>query len=310
MHYAVTHQTNYTYHGEVSVSHHLVRVTPRALPHQQVLHSVLEVEPAPAARRDRTDSFGNSVTLLIVEGVHRQLRVVARSRVEVIPQPSPPASATLAWERVRDRFRSGGGPDWPVMEFALDSPMIRARPEYAEYAASSFWADRPLLEAVLDLTGRLHRDLTFDPHATTVATPVEAVFRDRRGVCQDFAHLAIACLRSIGLPARYVSGYLETVPPPGQERLLGADASHAWLSVYLPDHGWVDVDPTNNLLPADQHITVAWGRDYTDVSPIRGVVLGSGGHSLEVGVDMIRAGPSLEEESARLAQEDTPANPG
>jgi transglutaminase-like putative cysteine protease len=310
MRYIVTHRTSYTYHGEVSVSHHLLRVSPPSMPHQRVIESTLEVKPVPAARRDRTDAFGNQVTLLIVEGAHRQLSVIARSEVEVTPQSWPAPGLTVGWEAVRDHFRAGGDADWPAVEFVFDSPLVRAQGDYAAYAAVSFLPDRPLLEALLDLTDRLHRDLTFDPHATTVATPVAAVFRNRRGVCQDFAHLAIACLRSLGLPARYVSGYIETLPAPGQERLVGADASHAWLSVFLPGHGWLDVDPTNNQQPAGRHLTAAWGRDYSDVSPIQGVLLGSGGHSLEVAVEMIRAGPPLEEESTRLAQEDTPASLG
>jgi len=165
--------------------------------------------------------------------------------------------------------------------------LIAGSPVLAEYTAPSFTKERPLLEAVADLTGRIHRDFTFDRTATTVATPLQTVFRTRRGVCQDFAHLEIACLRSLGLAARYVSGYLESVPPPDQPRLTGADASHAWVSVFCPPVGWVDVDPTNDVLADERHVTVAWGRDYGDVSPLRGVILGGGQHALHVGVSVV-----------------------
>jgi transglutaminase-like putative cysteine protease len=175
-----------------------------------------------------------------------------------------------------------------ALEFVFPAGLI-ASAELREYAAASFPAGRPIMEAVVDLTQRIHGDVTFDPKATTIATPLDDVFQSRRGVCQDFARLEIACLRSIGVPARYVSGYLETVPPPGRTRLLGADASHAWLAVYCPQVGWVHVDPTNNLLPSGTHVTLAWGRDYSDVSPVRGVMLGGGQHSLTVHVDVIRS---------------------
>jgi transglutaminase-like putative cysteine protease len=187
-------------------------------------------------------------------------------------------------ERCADR----GTEDSAAGEFRFDSPSIMREAPFAEYAAQSFPNDRPLLEGLRDFTARIHRDFRFDPRATTVATPLDEVFKKRRGVCQDFAHFAIAGLRSIGLPARYVSGYLETLPPPGKPRLVGADASHAWLAVWCPGHGWIDADPTNNLLPGDRHVTVAWGRDFSDVSPLRGVVVGGGGASPAVSVDVAR----------------------
>jgi transglutaminase-like putative cysteine protease len=172
-------------------------------------------------------------------------------------------------------------------EFIYPSPKIKSQADFANYATPSFSRDRPVLEAVLHLTDRIHREFKFDPKATSVATPLEDVLKSRRGVCQDFAQLEIGFLRSMGIPARYVSGYLETDPPPGRPKLAGADASHAWISFFCPGTGWIDVDPTNNLLPSHRHITVAWGRDYSDVSPIRGVILGSGEHSLKVAVDVI-----------------------
>jgi transglutaminase-like putative cysteine protease len=171
-------------------------------------------------------------------------------------------------------------------QFTFESPRIRIRPEFAAYALESFTPKRPMLEALLDLTTRIHRDFRFDSKVTNVRTPPEDVFRKRRGVCQDFAHVQIACLRSLNLPARYVSGYLRTYPPPGRPRLVGADASHAWVSSYCPGVGWVDLDPTNNVVPSDGHVTLAWGRDYGDVSPLRGLILGGGAHTVKVSVDV------------------------
>jgi transglutaminase-like putative cysteine protease len=219
-----------------------------------------------------------------MQGAHKRLTVRAQSRVAVSATRLPPPADTPPWEAARDPAAL----PLDAIECGFDSPLIRASAELAGYVQPSFPPGRPLLEAVIELTQRVHEDFTFDPRATTVATSLMEVFTLRRGVCQDFARLEIACLRSLGLAAHYVSGYLETVPPPGTPRLLGADASHAWLAVYCPGIGWIDIDPTNNLLPAGTHVTVAWGRDYSDVSPIRGVILGGGDHSLRVHVDVIR----------------------
>jgi len=169
----------------------------------------------------------------------------------------------------------------------LDSPMVRPAPEFARWARESFAAGTPILAGVAELVGRLFKEFEFDPVATDVATPLEEAWKARRGVCQDFAHVALACLRSLSLPARYVSGYLRTVPPAGQKRMQGADASHAWISVFCPYNGWVDFDPTNNIMPSDGHITVATGRDYSDVSPLSGILTGGGEHTVEVAVDVI-----------------------
>jgi transglutaminase-like putative cysteine protease len=196
----------------------------------------------------------------------------------------PAASSTPPWEDTGDRRVL----PLDALEALFDSASLRAGPEFLAYASPSFPAGRPLLEAVIDLTARIHADFMFDPDATTVATSLSEVFRLRRGVCQDFTRFEIACLRALGIPASYVSGYLETAPPPGMPRRIGADASHAWLRFHCPGSGWIDVDPTNNLLPSTGHVTVAHGLDYSDVSPIRGVILGGGQHSLQVSVDMIR----------------------
>jgi transglutaminase-like putative cysteine protease len=291
MRYIVTHRTSYDYPSVVSVSHHLARLTPRQTGSQNTAKHALSVEPPPALVQTRPDYYGNAATFLTVEGAHRQLTVLARSAVEVIPARLPEPSATPAWETVRDHCQGAElAHALEAGEFAFASPLVPRRPALADYAAPSFGAGRLILDAVLDLTNRIHSEFEFDPTATTVTTPLEQVFKRKRGVCQDFAQLEIACLRSLGLPARYVSGYLETAPPPGRPKLVGADASHAWLAFYCPDFGWIDVDPTNNVLPSGRHITLAWGRDYSDVSPLRGVVVGGGKHRMKVAVDVLPDG--------------------
>jgi transglutaminase-like putative cysteine protease len=231
------------------------------------------------------DFFGDAVTFFTVQEPHRMLTVTANSTVEVTAVPHP--DDTPAWDTVRDLLRSEpNATDLEVYQYLFASPHIPCSRRLWRYAAPSFPPGRPLLDAVLDLTRRIHTDFTYDPRATSVSTPLHDVLRARRGVCQDFAHVQIGCLRALGLAARYVSGYLVTQAPPGQPRLVGADASHAWVSVYCPGYGWIDTDPTNNMLRSDRHITVAWGRDYSDVSPIKGVFLGGGQHTMQVAVDV------------------------
>ena len=286
--YEVTHTTAYEYTGAVSVSYHVLRLQPRELDRQCCRWHDLHIDPRPVVTKAHTDYFGNPLTFVTIEGAHHELIVTSRSRVDVSPAPQIHPADTPAWELACHSGR-GGQPAGALAacEFVFPSPLLPDLPDFAAYATPSFSPRRPVLEAVLDLTRRIHTTFKFDPKATTVATPIEQVMKSRRGVCQDFAHLEIACLRSMGIPARYVSGYLETDPPPGRARLVGTDASHAWLSFFCPLAGWIDIDPTNNLLPSTRHITVAWGRDYSDVSPIRGVLLGSGEHSLKVAVDVV-----------------------
>jgi transglutaminase-like putative cysteine protease len=302
--YEVRHSTRYEYEADVTVSHHLLRLSPRALPHQRCLGFELQVDPSPSALHYHTDYFGNTVATLTIEYSHNTFSVESRSRVNIRPTTPPtPADETLAW----DEYAVPPGDDITagepmVQEYLFDSPLIRRHNDLLDYALPSFPKGRPVVEAVSDLTARIFADFAFDPKATTVATPLKDVLRLRRGVCQDFAQLQIGCLRSVGLPARYVSGYLETIPPRGKEKLVGADASHAWVSFFCPDIGWIDVDPTNNVFPSDRHITVAWGRDYSDVSPIRGVILGAGGHELKVSVDVthtadLEANPAVQKET-------------
>ena len=289
MKYRLTHCTKYTYEGAVTVSHHLARLAPRTLPGQRCPWHALEILPIPVGRGVHVDSFGNITSYFEIEGKHGELEVTARSFVEVFATKHPDPAVTPAWETVRDACQaeklthcSEAG------AFRFSSPMVPTGRDYETYALQDFPSGRPILQGVVALTARVFREFKFDSRATDVTTPVSDVFRNRAGVCQDFAHLMLACLRSLGLPARYVSGYLETVPPPGKPKLTGADASHAWISVFCGEvAGWIDTDPTNNLIPGERHITVAWGRDFSDVSPLRGVTLGAGGQKMSVAVDVV-----------------------
>lgn len=292
MRYHVIHRTTYTYESPVTVCHYMARLAPRSLPNQECPWHEVHIRPDPVERAARADYFGNHCLYFEIEGSHHQLEVIARSLVDVRANELIEPCETPPWESIRDACRADVyTPASAAGEFCFGSPLIQPGPLYAHYAAPSFPAGRPVLEALCDLNRRIHDDFIFDPSSTDVATPVADVLKQRRGVCQDFAQVMIACLRSIGLPARYVSGYLETLPPPGQEKLVGADASHAWVSVFCGDAvGWMDADPTNNVLPSDRHITVAWGRDFSDVSPLRGVTLGAGEQRLHVAVDVIPSG--------------------
>jgi len=285
--YEIVHRTVYEYSSEVSVSQHVVHLTPRTLPGQQCLRHELTIDPVPALVTRRDDYFGNPTASFTMASAHRTLVVTARSEVAVHSRHWPAAGETPAWERARCNSNRPVSIPFDAQEYTFPSAFVPALPALETYARPSFPAGRPLLEAVIELTHRIHTDFTFDPKATTVATPLEQVIAQRRGVCQDFAHLQIGCLRALGVPARYVSGYLETVPPPGETKLVGSDASHAWVQVFVPDNGWIDVDPTNNVLPSDRHIVAAWGRDFDDVSPVRGVISGGGKHTLTVAVDVI-----------------------
>jgi transglutaminase-like putative cysteine protease len=293
--YEITHTTTYDYLEDVSASQHLVRLAPRSYPKQNCLSHELAISPHPATLAGHSDYFGNPAHFVAVESPHRQLQIRSHSRVAVLPAFVPDHLETPAWETVRARCRDDhSGQALEAHEFIYASPMVALAEEFAAYAAESFGHARPLFEAVTELATRIHGDFSFDTTATTVATPVMDAFRQRRGVCQDFVHFLIACLRSVGLPARYVSGYLETDAPPGKPKLRGADASHAWASFYCPSIGWIDVDPTNNCIPSLRHITIGWGRDYSDVPPIRGVLVGSESQQLRVAVDVVACGPTEE----------------
>src|SRR3984957_679827 len=285
--YRIVHRTTYKYKYPVSVGTHVACLKPRALPGHQLSRSELRIQPRPATRTERVDFFGNVLCFFTIREPHRELVVEARSEVRMEGSAAPRLPLPLAWEEAAKSVPNDHSPaGLEAYQFGFESPRIRVRPEFASYALQSFTHGRPMPEALLDLTTRIHKDFRFDSKVTNVRTPTEEVFRKRRGVCQDFAHLQIACLRSLGIAARYVSGYLRTYPPPGQPRLVGADASHAWVSAYCPGIGWLDMDPTNNVVPSNGHVTLAWGRDYGDVSPLRGLILGGGAHTLKVGVDM------------------------
>jgi transglutaminase-like putative cysteine protease len=287
MNYRIVHRTLYEYAAPVTVSHHVARLEPRATAAQQRGEFVLNILPNPAVRKVREDYFGNRLCFFSIQETHQRLEITTTSRVTVSARELPAPENAPAWEEVVNLFRDPVSPE--VVEpyqFVFDSPQVRASAELFDYARESFGQGTPLLLGAADLTRRIFEDFKFDPKATTVATPLEEVLKKRRGVCQDFAHLGIACVRSLGLPARYVSGYLRTRPPEGQPRLVGADASHAWFRIFCPGAGWVDFDPTNNVQPGEEHIVVAYGRDFSDVSPVAGILTGGGKHDVQVSVDV------------------------
>lgn len=285
--YNVTHRTTYKYKNPVSVGDHVACLKPRSFPRNRLVQNRLRISPQPRTYTDRVDYFGNTLSFFSVQEPHLELMVESISRMEILPDFDGAAKLTPRWEDSAVNLAGDlSAESLAACQFQFESPRIRMRPEFAEYARASFLDGRPMREALMDLTTRINQDFRFDSKVTNVRTTVEEVFKKRRGVCQDFAHLQIACLRSIHVAARYVSGYLRTYPPPGRPRLVGADASHAWVSAYCRGVGWLDVDPTNNVAPSDGHVTLAWGRDYGDVSPLRGLILGGGQHTLDVGVDM------------------------
>lgn len=293
MKYRITHKTWYVYAELAPVCHNLVHLTPRTMPRQKCSEYHLDILPVPAFLNFRYDYFGNRTEYFSIENAHRKLEITAESIVEVLSPSVDSHEHAPAWKQcvVRPRAAEANGAGPALVEpmhwqLAFPSARVPFLPELREYASRSFAARTTILDGILDLTSRIHRDFQFDSRATTVNTPLADVLRLRRGVCQDFAHLAIGCLRAMGLAARYTSGYLRTTPPPGKPRLIGADASHAWCSCWCGPLGWVDFDPTNNCLVGDSYVTVAWGRDYDDVCPIQGVFVGTGEHRIGVSVDV------------------------
>jgi transglutaminase-like putative cysteine protease len=288
--YSISHLTTYRYARLVGLSHQALWLEPLTTETQECLHFALEVTPTPVAFARREDYFGNQVHYATITEPHGQLGIHATSKVTVTPVPVSLFADSMGCGELRGWLESAGPAAHQARQFLYASPRVPRLPAVAEFAAPFFGDEQPVLEGVLEWCAAVHRDFVFDSTATTHATPLETFFRQRRGVCQDFAHLAVASLRSAGLAVRYVSGYLLTDPPPGRPRLVGADASHAWASVYVPDAGWVDFDPTNNVLCSERHITVARGRDYSDVSPVRGTVRGGGKQTLRLGVTVSPAG--------------------
>lgn len=301
----ITHETVYDYQPTVETAQHMAYLTPLQTPAQQLLSHQLEVSPSPARLSETLDVYGNTRSFFSLQVPHRQLRVMAHS--EVVTQASSLPDSTLAWESVRERLRfQAGAPFDSACEFVFASPMVPRQSEFAQYARPSFPSGRPVLAGALDLMHRMFADFTYESQSTEVNTPALVALTQRKGVCQDFAHILIACLRSLGLAARYVSGYLLTQPAPGTVKLKGSDASHAWGAIYVPDlppgQRWVDLDPTNDRAgwhsPGEDYVTLAIGRDFSDVSPLRGVIHGGANHSLKVGVtvepvvDLMAALPS------------------
>jgi transglutaminase-like putative cysteine protease len=285
--YRITHTTTFRYPHVVSLSHHLAHMLPRTTPWQTVEKSEVLLSPTPATYQESRDYFGNRYAYFAFEAPHDALSVEALMSVRVrAPERIVPKS-TPAWESVRDSLRAPREAETvAAAEFSLESALVDPA-QIGDFGKSCFPPGQPVLEGAAALMRQIFKEFTFDSTATDIATPLEEVMRTKRGVCQDFAHLQIACLRRLGLAARYVSGYIRTLPPPGKPRLIGADASHAWVSVFCGSQGWVDLDPTNNVLPATDHITLAWGRDFDDVSPLRGVLLGGMHQGMSVAVDVM-----------------------
>jgi transglutaminase-like putative cysteine protease len=280
-----THSTTYLYSAPVSICHTEVLLAPRDDRKQRVLEHDLSIVPMPEATFSHKDYFGNDVTYFSIHEPHQTLTISAASLIEMEPGDPIEPCLTPAWDAARgEMWRRGEGHSLEAYQFVFPSPRIAPAPEFAAYAQPSFTAGRPLLEAAVDLCHRIYTDFHYDQQATTVATSVAEVLECKRGVCQDFAHFAIACLRSLGLAARYVSGYLTGAG------LIGGQASHAWVSVYFPGLGWLDLDPTNDQLANGNHVTLAWGRDYSDVAPVRGVAIGGGEQVVNVSVAVVPAG--------------------
>jgi transglutaminase-like putative cysteine protease len=277
MRLTATHTTTYLYSEPVSICDTVVHLEPYSGEGQKLISHKLEVTPEPAFTTMRPDYFGNRMRCFAIHQPHQTLTIRAESVVEVDPEDPPAAALTPAWEQVRDAV-SG----FPICEFTFASPLAAPSAEFRQYAEKSFAPGRSLLEAAQDLTHRIYADFKYDPRATTVSTPVAEVLKCRHGVCQDYSHVMIACLRSMGLAARYVSGYLRS-----GEKTRGAEASHAWCAAYCPGFGWLEFDPTNNVMPHADHLRIAWGRDYSDVAPVRGVAVGGGEQLINVSVSVV-----------------------
>lgn len=286
--YSITHTTTYKYHQKVSLCHNLAMLSPRDTLSQRCISSQLTISPVPEVLDTHIDFFGNKIFYFVIEQEHNQLTVTAHSVVEKLTANAAVPIHAVSWESVKAMMTKSSGAFVDEKQFTTATGVTDSSDEIRAYAMESFTPEKPMYEAVFHLMQSIYRDFSFVPGFTTVSTPLSIVMKERKGVCQDFAHLGLACLHAMGLPARYVSGYLETLPPPGKEKLTGVDASHAWFSVFIPHMGWVDFDPTNNKIPDERYITVAWGRDYFDVVPLKGVIMSSSHHKLKVSVDVKR----------------------
>ncbi len=289
--YRITHTTEYKYYGPVGLCHNIAKLLPRDTDTQECKSTEITILPRPEVLDEYEDFYGNKVIYFAIQQEHEALTVTVKSDIikKMAANPEFNWYARAGWEEIKLLIQESTE-YIDARQYTATTPMTEYNTEIKNYALLSFAAGKTLLEAATDIMARIFKDFAFTPGFTTITTPATEVFKARKGVCQDFAHLAIACLKSLGLPARYVSGYVETLPPPGEEKLVGVDASHAWFSVYIPGMGWMDFDPTNNTIPGSQHVTIGWGRDYTDICPLKGVILSSGPHELQVSVDMRRVG--------------------
>lgn len=293
--FTITHTTKYQYNAPVSYCHNIGTLRPRESKGQHLVDYKIQITPGPTEITERVDFFGNYITRFSIQAEHKVLKVTTKSRVlrdyaQYHETFHSPECTAITMNDARQRLK---GMDPEVLEakqYLLESIFIRKTDKAIKaYAELSFQENRSVFESAYELMQRIYTDFDFDAEFSTISTPIEEVMQEKKGVCQDFAQIAIACIRSVGLPARYISGYIETLPPPGKPKLVGADASHAWFSIFIPGFGWVDFDPTNNMIPKDQHIVVGWGRDYYDVPPLKGVVYGSGQSKLSVSVDIAQA---------------------
>lgn len=290
MHYKVTHTTVYQYNQPVSLCHNLALLKPRSTATQICHRTELKIDPEPDVVSEYEDFFGNKATYFAIQQEHEKLEVTVTSFIENTNTKAIQFNffESMAWEDAKLQIGEPLAENSEIRQYITETPMTAYNSDISDYAAVSFTPGKPLFDCANDLMQRIFTDFVYTPGFTTIATPVAEVMKKKKGVCQDFAHLAIACVKSVGLPARYVSGYIETTPKEGEPKLTGADASHAWFSVFIPGTGWVDFDPTNNQVPSFQHITIGWGRDYADVTPLKGVILSSGEHKLDVAVDVAR----------------------
>jgi transglutaminase-like putative cysteine protease len=286
--YQVTHITEYEYFQPIGICHNIAKLIVRDTAHQRTISTNIKISPQPDRQTEYLDFFGNKVLYFAIQKEHKKLIVSIQSVIEKnieIPKQANLYS-DLQWQQIRELLFEPTTEHIEARQFIAETDFTKASDEILNYALVSFLPDRSFYDASKDLMQRIYTDFEFKPGATNVATPIDEVMKDKKGVCQDFAHIAIACIRSIGLPARYVSGYIETVAPAGKEKLFGVDASHAWYAIYIPNTGWIDFDPTNNMIPGQQHIAIGWGRDYADITPLKGVILSSGKHKLSVSVDV------------------------
>jgi transglutaminase-like putative cysteine protease len=297
MKYRVLHVTDYGYEVPATLCHNLMFQIPQNLPFQRVEDYSCEITPKPSFEVDRTDFFGNRYLYFSVGRLHKKLTVSSKSVLELLPPAweSVDPKETMPWEKVAEWLHSTAASS-EIRQFYLESSHVPFIDGIREYALKSFSPGRPIMEAMLDLNARIFKDFAFTPGFTDISTPLKKVFEHKKGVCQDFAHFSLACLRMLGLSARYVSGYIETFPPPGKPKLVGSDASHAWIAVYIPGHDWVEFDSTNNLLVSDKHIRVAVGRDFADVTPLKGIVYAGKEQEMKVSVDVQALDGEAEEE--------------